>query len=278
MKRMLGVMMLWAACGLLARGEDNAVRPLLDRLTAPEAKKEYRAIAIKLADVADIPSADLLAGGDKNKRYFLIGPRAGAPAPPEGYKLAIVMPGGDGGAAFNPFVRRILKNALGPEWIVAEPVAFKWHARQQVVWPTAKNPALGQKFSTEEFVEAVVADVKGRQKVNPSCIVTLSWSSGGPAAYAISLAKKKAVTGSYIAMSVFRTEWLPPLAGAQGHKYFIDHSPQDKVCPYAMAQTAIEELKKNGARVEAVTYEGGHGWRGNVFGRIRKGMAWLSER
>lgn len=269
MERMLGVMMLWAACGLAAGGQGRAAKPGGDEKAKPQ--------EAALADVADIPSAELLAGGDTNKRYFLIGPRGGAQAPREGFKLAVVLPGGDGGAAFNPFVRRIVKGALGPEWIAAQPVACKWSERQQIVWPTAKNPAAGQKFTTEEFVEAVIADMKRRQKVNPACIVTLGWSSSGPAAYAISLGKKKSVTGAYVAMSVFRPEWLPPLAGARGQKFFIDHSPQDRVCPYAMAQAAIEALRKSGARVEAETYEGGHGWRGDVFGRIHKGMAWLAE-
>jgi len=45
-----------------------------------------------------------------------------------------------------------------------------------------------------------------------------------------------------------------------------------------MATTARDELKKNGAVVELATYEGGHGWHGNVFADIRTGIAWLQEK
>ena len=45
-------------------------------------------------DVADIPSADLRAGKDENKRYFLIGPRKDSKAPKEG--AARQAPGGRG--------------------------------------------------------------------------------------------------------------------------------------------------------------------------------------
>ncbi len=229
------------------------------------------------ADVADIPSTDIRIGGDAKKRYFLIGPVEGAQPPKKGYNLAIILPGGDGGENFNAFVRRIYKNALGDDWIAAEPVAFKWTLLQRIVWPTRTHPAWGQQFSTEEFVEAVVADVKARFPVNPKAVVTLSWSSGGPAAYAISLQETKSVTGSYVAMSVFRPDWLPALENAKGHRYFIDHSPDDQVCSYADAQAAREQLAKAGATVESIDYKGGHGWRGDVYGRIRAGMNWLTE-
>src|SRR5262245_21297141 len=82
-------------------------------------------------DVADVPSQDLRINGDEHKRYFLIGPNEGAKAPKDGFKLLIIMPGGDGSAEFNAFVKRIYKNALPPGYIVAEPVAFKWTAKQE---------------------------------------------------------------------------------------------------------------------------------------------------
>jgi hypothetical protein len=51
-----------------------------------------------LADVADIPSQELRAAGDADKRYFLIGPKKEAKPPTEGYGLVVIMPGGDGSA------------------------------------------------------------------------------------------------------------------------------------------------------------------------------------
>jgi hypothetical protein len=76
-------------------------------------------------DVADVPSQDLKAGKDDNKRYFLIGPAKGAKAPKGGYGLVVVLPGGAGTADFHPFVKRIYKNALPEGYLAAQPVAVK---------------------------------------------------------------------------------------------------------------------------------------------------------
>ena len=225
-------------------------------------------------DVADIASQDLRAGKDENKRYFLIGPHQGIKEPKEGFGLIVVMPGGPGTADFHPFVKRIFKQAVPESYLVAQPVAVKWQDSQQIVWPTEKSRAAGMKFSTEEFVDAVIADVSERHKVNSEHIFTLSWSSSGPAAYAISLSNKK-VSGSFIAMSVFKPNQLPPLSKAKGHCYFLYHSPDDRVCPFAMAQQANKELERSGATVKLLTYEGGHGWRGGLYDHIREGVQWL---
>ncbi len=42
-----------------------------------------------------------------------------------------------------------------------------------------------------------------------------------------------------------------------------------------MAQTAVDDLRQSGAKVELRTYDGGHGWHGDVFGEIRRGVRWL---
>ncbi|GAF90941.1 unnamed protein product, partial [marine sediment metagenome] len=101
------------------------------------------------------------------------------------------------------------------------------------------------------------------------------WSSGGPAAYALSLQKEKTVTGSFVAMSVFNPKQLPPLSNARGHSYFLYHSPDDKTCPFWRAKQAKDQLARQGARVKLTTYAGGHGWRGDVYGDIRAGIKWL---
>lgn len=231
----------------------------------------------QVADVADVPAEDLLVNSNERMRYFRIGPRKDAEAPDGGYKLVVIMPGGDGSAQFHPFVRRLYQNSLGDDYLAVQPVAFKWNDRQQIVWPTRTNPVEGQKFSTEEFVENVIQDVSKTYPINKDFIFTLSWSSSGPAAYALSLAEKTSVTGSYIAMSVFKPDTLPPLKQADGHAYFLDHSPQDRICPFRMAEAAEEQLKERGASVMLNTYEGGHGWRGNVYGRVTQGIGWLEK-
>lgn len=227
-------------------------------------------------DVADVSSQDLKAGKDETKRYFLIGPAKDAKPPKDGYGLVVVLPGGSGSADFHPFVKRIAKNAVPPGYVVAQPVAVKWTAGQKVVWPTAKLEAEDMKFTTEKFIDAVIDDVADREKIDKAKVFTLTWSSSGPAAYAASLTSKK-VTGSLIAMSVFKPDTLPDLAAAKGHPYYLYHSPADRVCPYRMATQAEKALTKAGATVKLVEYDGGHGWRGDVFADIRAGVRWLEE-
>jgi predicted esterase len=228
------------------------------------------------AVVADIPSEDLRAGKDDRKRYFLIGPGKGAERPKAGFGLIVVLPGGPGGADFLPFVKRLYKHALPEGYVVAQLVSVSWTEGQSVIWPTAKSPVAKMRFPTEEFAGRVIDEVAARHKLDPRRIFTLTWSSSGPAAYAISLTNRK-VAGSLIAMSVFKPESLPPLAAARGRAYYLLHSPDDAVCPYRMAEQASRDLEKAGAHVKLVTYEGGHGWKGNVFGDVRAGIEWLEK-
>ncbi|WP_246117842.1 alpha/beta hydrolase [Adhaeretor mobilis] len=232
-------------------------------------------------EVTEAPSVDVFLEDNKQQRYFLIGLEE-QKAPPEGYGIVVVMPGGDGSADFNPFVKRIWQQALPEGYLVAQPVALKWTPQQQIAWPIAKNKAKGMKFSTEQFVEAILDDVIQRVgeaggKINPQRIFTLTWSSSGPVAYAISLSSKR-VKGSLIAMSVFKPRELPPLKNAKGHAYYLLHSRDDRVCPYRMAEQAAKVLSRADAEVTLVPYEGGHGWHGDVFGEIRTGVEWLEER
>jgi predicted esterase len=227
-------------------------------------------------DVADVPSHKRQAGDDERKSYFLI-PPATDTKPSQGFGLLIILPGGDGGEAFHPFVKRIRKNAVPEDSAVAQPIAFKWSPEQAIVWPTEKLAVEKQEFSTEEFVEAVIKDVATTHSLDARRIFCMGWSSSGPAVYALALQDKPVVNGSYVAMSVFKPQQLPPLAKAKGRSIYIEHSQQDRICPYWMAQQGYQQLKGEGARTTLVTYEGGHGWRGDVYGRIRRALQWLQK-
>jgi predicted esterase len=225
-----------------------------------------------------IPSQDLRAGKDANKRYFLIGPRKGAKAPKAGYGLVLVLPGGAGKADFLPFVRRLARDAFPPGYLAAQLVAVKWDDEQEVTWPTARNRVKKMKFTTEKLVAAVIDDVGTRHKIDPKRIFTLSWSSGGPAAYAVALSGSK-VTGSFIAMSVFLPAKLPPLEKAKGHAFYLYHSPEDRVCRYFFARMAVRDLGGAGAAVELANYKGKHGWSSeDIDGDVRKGILWLEKK
>ena len=228
-------------------------------------------------DVADVASQDLTIQGDPKQRYFLIGPDAGAEAPQQGYSLLLVLPGGDGSAEFNPFIRRIYRNAL-PEkkYLVGQLVAVESKNKNQVVWPTAKSKDPKQTFATEMFIANVVKEIKAKHKINDAEVFTLSWSSGGPPAYAASMTKETPIRGSLIAMSVFFPGQVS-LPNAKGQKYFLLQSPDDKVTKYVHATNARKALEKAGATVTLKDYAGGHGWHGDVFGNIREGIEWLAN-
>src|SRR5439155_5871391 len=120
-------------------------------------------------------------------------------------------------------------------------------------------------------------EVKKQHKIDDAHVNALGWSSGGPAVYAAALRPKTPVTGSFVAMSVFKPEQLPPLQKLQGRKFYILHSPQDFI-PMRFPQSARDALKKAGAQTELQTYEGGHGWHGDIFGMIRTGVDWLDQK
>jgi predicted esterase len=235
------------------------------------------AIAMPLSADDDVPSEKRKAGDDENKQYFLIGAAKDRKAPGDGFGLVVIMPGGDGSAEFHPFVKRLFKNSLPEGYLAVQPIAVKWTDEQEIVWPTARLKAEKMKFTTEEFVAAVIADVGKSFKLDPKRTFTLSWSSSGPAAYVISMQEKPVVAGSLIAMSVFRPDWLPDLKTAKGHAYYLYHSPDDRVCPYRMAVAAEKQLKEAGATVKLANYDGGHGWRGDVYHDLRAGIEWLEK-
>lgn len=224
-------------------------------------------------DVADVKSQDILLGQDKNKRYFRIGPKKEQ----KKYGLVVIMPGGSGSAEFHPFCKRIYKHAVPDEFVAVQPVAVKWNEKQEIVWPKAKDKVKGARFTTEQFVEEVIADAAEWVTIDPKRVFVVCWSSSGPAAYSLSLTKNSSPTGYFMAMSVFKKQSLPSLKTAKGKAYFIYHSEQDKICPYRMAKEAEELLTKAGAKVEFLDYQGGHGWRGPLYRDMEQGLRWLEK-
>jgi predicted esterase len=218
-----------------------------------------------------------IAVGDARGEYLFVPPQE-KPAEGVASGLLIVLPGGAGTADFHPFVRRIHENSLPKDFALAQPLAKKWTDDQSVVWPTAASRTEDAKFTTEELVAAVIDHVGKTTKLNPERIYLFAWSSGGPAAYATLLQKETGVTGAFIAMSVFKPDQYPDASNAKGRRVYLLHSPQDNVCPYRMASAARDALTKAGVNTTLVDYEGGHGWRGDVFGMIRNGVEWLEQR
>ena len=230
-------------------------------------------------DVADVSSEELQAGKDPDKKYFLIGAKPDAKLPEKGSGLVVVLPGNDGRAGFNPFVRRIFKNSIPDGFLMAQMVAVEWTPGQAktLTWPTQKSPAKGMKFTTEEFFDAVVQDSAQRQKIDLSRVYTLSWSSGGPPSYAIALRPKKPVAGSLIAMSVFHPKELD-LSQAKGQSFYLYQSKEDVVTTFEHAEKSKAALLEAGGDVELKTYGGGHGWRAPFYTDLRAGLEWLDKK
>ncbi|OAI55903.1 hypothetical protein AYO49_05080 [Verrucomicrobiaceae bacterium SCGC AG-212-N21] len=225
-------------------------------------------------DIADMKVEDLRAGGDEKKRYFVI--HQPGDTPKEGWRTLFVLPGGPGNAEFQPFVTRIAKNALSKDYLVVQLVAPVWSEpqAQNLVWPTSKLRMPEVKFTTEDFYLAVRAEVAKKHKLDARYSFVFTWSSSGLPGYVLPLLPDSGLKGSFVAMSAFNFMAMPPLGQTKGHPYYILHSPQDFI-PIAQVETGRTALEKAGAIVELQKYEGGHGWRGDVFGNIRRGIEWL---
>jgi|GEM_PF-1281247 len=270
--------LLDAAEGLTAPGNSEvvvqagsdilrAINP--DRTPAPPSAKPAAD-----AELTKMPTQTVLIGNDKHKRYELIGPREGAKMPEGGYHLLVILPGGDGGADFNPFLRRIALKALPANYIVAQVVAPVWSDKAQMVWPTAKLPDEKMAFPTEQLIREVLIDLKARHAINTQHTYLMGWSSGGPPVYTCVTMPDMPVAGAFVAMSVFKPDLLPALEGAKGRAVYLLHSPTDHI-RIDFAKAAEEKLAAAGARTKLTTYQGGHGWKGDVFGEIRRGIQWL---
>lgn len=194
-----------------------------------------------------------------------------------GNALLVVLPGGDGSAEFHPFVSNIHANSLPKDFALAQPTAKKWTPAQQIVWPIANSKVKKMQYTSEELIEAVVEDVGIKTKLNPKRVYVLAWSSGGPAAYAALLQKNTSLSGGLLAMSVFKPNQLPELTNGKGRSFYILHSPSDRTCPFSLAKNANVMLSDVDVRNTLVEYRGGHGWHGDIFGDIEKGVQWLEQ-
>ncbi|MBL8880520.1 MAG: hypothetical protein JNG88_15515 [Phycisphaerales bacterium] len=223
------------------------------------------------------PAALCRIGEDDNKRYYLIGDIDSKNAPKDGYRLLLVLPGGDGGPGFHDFVKNIYANALPPGYVVAQLVAPQWSDDEnRIVWPTQKSADKNMKFPTERFIDDVVRDVARQARINKKRVYALGWSSGGPPVYYAAMQVNSPLAGAFVAMSVFKPDQLPPTDNVKNQAFYVLHSPTDFI-NMNFPNAAIAQLSAAGAKTKLQTYEGGHGWHGDVFGMIRTGVEWLEN-
>lgn len=228
-------------------------------------------------DIRDVPSQRIALGGDPNRAYRIVGLQTKQPVPPKGYKLLIVLPGGDGSDDFRWFIRRMKKNAVPNDMLVAQIIAPRWSNWQasNLVWPTRPNPFYGMKFPTEQLIEDVIADVRRRTRITPEQIYALAWSSSGPAVYTAVASPRSSLRGAFIAMSVFRPAELPAPSVLAAKRFFLYHSSHDFI-PIQQAHEAEQFMRAHGAKTQFREYQGTHGWTGNTFEDIHAGLNWLT--
>lgn len=233
--------------------------------------------ALGQSDVEDVASTQHSVGGDEQQTYFLVDAAPEAPEPESGRGVLFILPGGDGSAEFNPFAKRIAKFAAPDGLLVVQLVAPKWTEDQYIIWPTVQTPVKDQQFTTEQFIAAALEDVRTSHKVDEDRLLLMGWSSSGPAVYNMLCAEQTPFDGFYISMSIFKPDQMPPVARAAGRRVVIEHSPDDRTCPFHLAEKARDNLTAAGASVQFVTYPGGHGWRGAIYPRMKEAFAFLLE-
>ena len=228
---------------------------------------------LKQDDIKDVKIEERFVKNDPEMRYFYIDARR------EKSKVArnllLILPGGDGSADFQAFCARIVKAALPDDFIGAELVAPQWSVTQsqQIVWPNTFYPYPGAKFNTEDFMNAVIRDV--RKNVNVAKVYALGWSSGGPPVYASALSKNTPLSGAFVAMSI-RVPKVPEKIS--NVRFYLFQSPDDQMIDIGQVKQMRDDLTKAGAFAELKEYSGGHGWHGNVYGNIAEGMAFLQKK
>ena len=235
------------------------------------------AAGVSRLQITDVNSKECFAGGDKNKKYFLINAGDDTAVPGYGFGLVVILPGETGGADLLDFVKEIYKDSLDKKFVVAQLVATRWDRKQRITWPTETNKVEGQLFSTEEFIEAAIEDIRDKYKINNQRIFTLCWDNSGQAGYMASVRKDTPITGSLIVMSDFQIDWLGDIKNVKGKAYYILHSVADDICPIEMPQLAYKLIADSGGIVNMETYKGGHGWQGNSLKMIKLGMRWLRK-
>ncbi len=217
--------------------------------------------------------------GDAAKRYFVITHRSTPADTPKEYALLLVLPGGSGSAEFLPFCANVLTAVGTPkDFIVAELVAPVWGKLDEssVVWPGKAFPNKEARFTSEEFVAAVIADVSKVYSIHPGWVFTLGWSSSGHVLYSCSFENPQ-IRGSFIAMSRFQPAYFEHSEQAKDKRYYLWHSPDDTICPYADAELAASYLARMGASALLKSYKGGHGWVPFTFyaDRIKEALEWF---
>jgi len=238
----------------------------------------FTALAHLPARCEELPHEDLKAGNDSQKRYTLIGPSPKVTIGAEGYGLIVMIPGaGQTGADWLPRAMEFAQDLPNERYLFAYPFSVKWNEKQTNAWPTVKVPEKGMKFSTEEFLEALVADVKTRHKVDARRVFLYGYQASTRVAYAAGLRPRSPFTGIMAAMGEMKLKDLPPIAGARGRVWYLLSWDDPNYCPAGKMEEARAALAKAGAKVELKQFDGKQYLGGQGCAVLLAGLQWLEK-
>jgi predicted esterase len=206
-------------------------------------------------------------------------PSGGASRQGPALGLLVVLTGDGNGADSVTFWSEMAQKALHEGYYIALAVAPKWSAAQSRTWLTRSSlkQVKEAKFSTESFVADIVKDISATHKIDPNRVFLHGVSEGGPVVYACSLEETTPFKGFYLLSSAFKSSQLPPLSHARGRRYYLQHSQDDRVSPYWMAEAAQKMLTEQGAVVKLAVYRGDHGYTftDDVGTKIGEAVTWM---
>lgn len=235
--------------------------------------------AALLANVASSMKAEKrFIGGNEKQLAFVLRP-ASQSGMAKG--LYLILPGGPGTPDFLPFCANVLaQQAVPEEWLTIQLVAPQWRPPTDAttIWPSKIFPDPKAKFTTEEFIGAVLKETLGREVAKDAPVVALGWSSSGHAVYS-ALLKYPEIRGVLMNGARCQEAWFRPRPAIKGKAVFLYHSPIDIVCPISDVEEAMKFLPKAGAHAKLVKYPGGHGWPpgSDHPAALRDGLAWVLE-
>ncbi|MBI2921804.1 MAG: hypothetical protein HYY18_12030 [Planctomycetes bacterium] len=225
----------------------------------------------------ELPHEDLKAGNDAKKRYFLIGPSPKVTIGAEGYGLIVMIPGASQtGEDWLPKAKEYAQALPNERYLFAFPCSVIWNEKQTNPWPTAKTPEKGMKFCTEDFLEAVVADVKARHKVNVRRVFLYGYQWGAFPAYAAGLRPRSPFTGVIAATGEMKLKDLPAIAGARARGWYLMSWDDPNYCPKGAMEEARAALRKAGARVEFKDF-GKEAFGGQGCAALLSAIEWLEK-
>ena len=227
----------------------------------------------------DLPVQHLKAGGDAHKRYFIIGPSVKATAAGQPLGLLVFLPGGEkSGEDWLDTGKGWARQLPSDQYIFAFPVSVRWNEKQTNPWPTAKTPEKGMKFSTEEFLEAVVAEIMKNQKIDSKRVFLFAYQQSATAGYAAGLRPQSPFTAISIGCGGLKSKDLPALGAAARRLWYLVSWPGDRGATPKEMQDARAVLSKTRAMVELKEYTEALFLGGKGCDAIKEMIAWFESK